>query len=59
MPLRLMIQEQNRRTPDGRDVIYFDVYEVLEVEGCDVLHKRSDVSFKTREEADAWVARQP
>jgi hypothetical protein len=58
MPSRLIIQEQKLRTPDGREVIYFDVYDVLQVEGRDVLHKRSDVGFKTREEAEAWVAQQ-
>jgi hypothetical protein len=58
MPSHLIIQEQKRRTPDGREVIYFDVYDVLQVEGRDVLHKRSDVGFKTREEAEAWVAQQ-
>ena len=56
MPSRLIIQEQKRRTSDGREVIYFDVYDVLQVEGRDMLRKRSDVGFKTREEAEAWVA---
>lgn len=59
MPSRLIIQEQKRPTPDGREVVYFDVYDVLQVEGREVLHKRSDVGFKTREEAEAWVAQQP
>jgi len=59
MPSRLIIQEQKRRTPDGREVIYFDVYDVLHVDGREVLHKRSDVGFKTREEAEAWVAQRP
>ncbi len=58
MPSRLIIQEQERITPDGREVVYFDVYNVLQVEGRDVLHKRSDVGFKTREETEAWVMRQ-
>lgn len=59
MPSRLIIQEQKRRTPDGREVVYFDVYDVLQVEGREVLHKRSDVGFTTREEAEAWKAQQP
>jgi hypothetical protein len=59
MPPHLVIQEQKRRTPDGRKVIYFEVYDVLQVEGRDVLRKRSDVGFETREEAEAWVPRQP
>lgn len=58
MPSHLIIQEQKRRTPDGREVIYFDVYDVVQVDGRDVLHKRSDVGFNTREEAEAWVAQQ-
>ncbi len=59
MPSRLTIQEQKLRTPDGSEVLYFDVYDVVQIEGRDVLHKRSDVGFKTREEAEAWVAQQP
>lgn len=59
MPSHLIIQEQKRPTPDGREIIYFDVYDVLQVEGREVLQKRSDVGFKTREEAEAWVAQQP
>jgi hypothetical protein len=59
MHSRLIIQERKRRTPDGREVVYFEVYDVLQVEGRDVLHKRSDVGVKTREEAEAWVAQQP
>jgi hypothetical protein len=59
MPSRLIIQEQKHRTPDGHEVVYFDVYDVSQVEGRDVLHKRSNVAFKTREEAEAWVVQQP
>jgi hypothetical protein len=59
MPSRLIIQEQKRPTPDGREVVYFDVYDGLQVEGRKVLHKRSDVGFKTRKAAEAWVALQP
>lgn len=58
MPSRLIIQEQKHRTPDGREVVYFDVYEVFQIEGRNVLHKRSDVGFKTHEDAEAWVAQQ-
>lgn len=58
MPSRLIIQEQTLRTPDGREVIYFEICDVLQVEGRELLHKRSDVGFKTREEAEAWVAQQ-
>lgn len=39
MPSHLIIQEQKRRTHDGRDV----------------QHNRSDVGFKTCDEAEAWV----
>lgn len=59
MPSRLIIQEEKRRTPDGREVVYFNVYDVVQVEGVYLLHKRSDVGFKTREEAEVWVAQQP
>lgn len=58
MPSHLIIHEEKRRTLDGREVRYFDVYDVLQVEGRDVLQKRSDVGFKTREEAEAWVTQQ-
>lgn len=59
MPSRMIIQEQKRRAPDGQEVVYFDVCDVVVVEGREILHKRSDVGFKTREEAETWLAQQP
>lgn len=58
MTASLIIQEEKRRTPDGREVVYFVVYDVFQVNGREVSHKHPNVAFKTREEAEAWAARQ-
>lgn len=57
MQSRMIVQEESIRTPDGQEVIYFDIYDVVVVGGREFLHKRSDVGFKTREEADAFIAK--
>ncbi|MCA1336887.1 hypothetical protein [Pseudooceanicola marinus] len=58
MPDRMIVKEESIRTPDGRKAIYFEIYDVVTVEGREYYHKRSDVGFKTREEAEAFIARQ-
>lgn len=57
MPARMIIQEESIRTPDGREVIYFDIYDVVMIEGREHYHKRSDVGFDTREKAEAFIAK--
>lgn len=57
MPTRLIIQEESIRTPDGREDIYFDIYDVVLVEGREMYHKRSDVGFASREDAEAFIAK--
>ncbi|WP_418594913.1 hypothetical protein [Ponticoccus sp. (in: a-proteobacteria)] len=56
MPNRMIVQEESIRTPDGRELIYFDIHDVVTIEGREYCHKRSDVGFKTREEAEAFIA---
>ena len=52
MAIRMIVQEVTIPGPDGRAVTYFDIYDVVSVEGHELLHKRSDVGFKTREVKD-------
>jgi hypothetical protein len=56
MTARMIVQEESIRAPDGREVIYFDIYDVVIIEGREHYHKRSDVGFDTREKAAAFIA---
>ncbi len=56
MSTRMIIQEESIRTPDGRIITYFDIYDVVTVEGREIHHKRSDVGFDTREKAETFVS---
>lgn len=53
----MIIQQETIRTPDGQEVTYFDINDVVMVEGHRMLRKRYDVGFQTREEAETFVAR--
>ncbi len=55
---RLIVKEATLRTASGEEVTHFEIYDVLPVDGRTLLHRRSDVGFRTREEADAWIATQ-
>lgn len=53
----MIAQERSIRTPNGQVLIYFDICDVVVVSGQKILHTRSDVGFKTREEAEAFIAK--
>lgn len=57
MQVQMVVHEYSIRTPNGEEVRLFDIYDVVTVEGRELRHKRSDVGFKTREEAEAFIAK--
>ncbi len=58
MTARMVALEVRARAPDGRDVLFYEIVDLITVDRRELSHVRSDVSFKTREAAEAWIADQ-
>jgi len=48
----------NITAPDGADVVFYEIWEVFDVDGEKRSHRNADLAFKTKAEAQAWVDRQ-
>lgn len=46
------------KAPDGADAVFFEVWEVFNVDGAERLHRNADIAFKTEAEAQAWISKQ-
>ena len=44
--------------PDGADAVFYEVWEVFDVDGEERSHRNADLAFKTEAEAQAWIDRQ-
>lgn len=45
----------NITAPDGTQPVFYEICDVVTVEGEERLHRNSDLAFRTEEEAKEWV----
>lgn len=45
----------NITAPDGTQPVFYEVWDVISVEGEERLHRNADLAFQTKEEAKKWV----
>lgn len=48
----------NIKAPDGAASVYYEVWEVFEVDGEERSHRNADLAFKTKAEAQAGIDKQ-
>lgn len=48
----------NLKEPDGGDAVFFEIWEIFEVDGEERAHRNADLAFKTEAEAQAWIDKQ-
>lgn len=48
----------NIKAPNAADAVFYEVHTVVTLDGVEKRHRNTDVTFKTREEAEDWLARQ-
>ncbi|MBC7140240.1 MAG: hypothetical protein H5U17_16320 [Defluviimonas sp.] len=48
----------NVKAAEGRDAVFFEVHELIEVDGIEKRHRNADISFATRAEAEEWIRKQ-
>lgn len=45
----------NITAPDGTQPVFYEVWDVISVDGEERLHRNADLAFRTKEEAEEWV----
>jgi len=45
-------------TPDGAPFRFYELYEIMMVDGIEKPYRNMDKTFKTEEEATAWIEEQ-
>ncbi|MEP3895126.1 hypothetical protein [Pseudophaeobacter sp.] len=48
----------NITAPNGADAVFYEIWEVFDVDGEERSHRNADLAFKTEAEAQAWIDRQ-
>lgn len=48
----------NIKAPDGAASVFYEVWEVFEVDGEERVHRNADLAFKSEAEAQAWIDKQ-
>ena len=48
----------NIKAPDGAASVFFEVWEVFDVDGEERSHRNADLAFKTKAEAQSWIDNQ-
>lgn len=48
----------NIKAPDGIDAVFYEVWEVVNVDDEERIHRNHDLAFKTEAEALAWIDKQ-
>ena len=48
----------NINAPDGSEAVFYEVWDVIDVDGEERLHRNYDRAFKTEAEAKAWIEKQ-
>ena len=48
----------NIKAPDRAEAVFYEVWDVINVDGEEHLHRNHDRAFKTEAEAQAWIGKQ-
>lgn len=48
----------NITAPDGTQSIFYEIWDVISVDGEERLHRNADLAFSTEEEAQNWINKQ-
>lgn len=48
----------NIKAPDGAESVFYEVWEVFDVDGEERSHRNADLAFKSEAEAQAWIDKQ-
>jgi hypothetical protein len=48
----------NITAPDGAEAVFYEVWDVFDVEGEERVHRNHDRAFNTEAEAQAWIDKQ-
>ncbi len=48
----------NIKAPDGAESVFYEVWDVFDVDGEERVHRNHDRTFKTEAEAQEWIAKQ-
>ncbi|WP_272011464.1 hypothetical protein [Roseovarius sp. ZX-A-9] len=60
MKMKMMFEIKrmaNIKSPDAAEAVFFEVWDVIDVEGEERVHRNHDRAFKTEAEAQAWIDR--
>jgi hypothetical protein len=45
----------NITAPDGTQPVFYEIWDVISVDGEERLHRNADLSFRSKEAAEEWV----
>jgi len=48
----------NITAPDGTQSIFYEIWDVISVDGEERLHRNANLAFATEEEAQNWINKQ-
>lgn len=48
----------NLKAPDGAEAVFYEVWDVIDVDGEECVHRNHDRAFNTEAEAQAWIDKQ-
>lgn len=48
----------NIKAPDGAEAVFHEIWDVIDVNGEECVHRNHDRAFKTEAEAQAWINQQ-
>lgn len=55
MAAKIIIKEVRLTHPDGEQAVWFDLYDVINIDGEELHSRIEDVDFKTLSEARAYI----
>jgi hypothetical protein len=48
----------NITAPDGTQSVFYEIWDVISVDGKERLHRNADIAFTTEKEAQNWINEQ-
>ena len=48
----------NITAPDGTQPVFYEIWDVISVDGEERLHRNADLAFATKKEAQEWISDQ-
>lgn len=55
---RWLCFNQREAAPDGADAVFYEVWDAINVDGEERVHRNHDRAFQTEAEAQAWIDKQ-